>query len=123
MSNKTNPRLVARLRRKRRIRAKIKGTAERPRLSVFRSSKYIYAQVIDDTQGVTLAAASEQHKVLTEELKGLKKSERAKVVGQALAAKCKELGIEQVVFDRNGFIFHGRVKALAEGARDGGLDF
>lgn len=123
MTKKTNPRLVARLRRKRRIRANITGTTERPRLSVFRSNKHIYAQVIDDTRGVTLATASEQTTALADELKGLKKSERAKVVGQHLAAKCKEIGIERVVFDRNGFIFHGRVKALADGARDGGLQF
>lgn len=113
----------ARLRRKRRIRAKIFGTAERPRLSVFRSTKHIYAQVIDDTTGSTLAASSDLSPALKADLNGLKKSERATKVGEHLASLCKEKGIESVIFDRNGFIYHGRIKALADGAREGGLKF
>lgn len=112
-----------RTRRKLRIRKKISGSAERPRLTVFRSCKHIYAQVIDDTAGHTLAAISNLSPQLREELGSLKKSEQAHRVGQALAALCKERGITQVVFDRNGYIYHGRVQALADGARDGGLEF
>jgi large subunit ribosomal protein L18 len=120
---KTNPKLQARLRRKRRIRATISGTPERPRLTVFRSSKFIYAQIIDDQAGHTLASVSDQSPQLREELKSLKKKERAARVGQLLAERCKELGIASVVFDRNGYIYHGRVQALADGAREGGLEF
>ena len=108
-------------RRKHSIRKKVNGTAERPRLTVFRSSKHIYAQVIDDTTGKTLVAAS----TLSAELKDAKgkKSERAKKVGELLAKKCLEAKIDKVVFDRNGFNYHGRVAAVAEGAREGGLKF
>ncbi|MCK6508431.1 50S ribosomal protein L18 [Myxococcota bacterium] len=120
---KTNPKLQARLRRKRRIRATISGTPERPRLTVFRSSKFIYAQIIDDQAGHTLASVSDQSPQLREDLKSLKKKERAARVGQLLAERCKELGITSVVFDRNGYIYHGRVQALADGAREGGLEF
>lgn len=120
---KTNPKLQARLRRKRRIRATISGTPERPRLTVFRSSKFIYAQIIDDQAGHTLASVSDQSPQLREELKSLKKKERAARVGQLLAERCKELGIASVVFDRNGYIYHGRIQALADGAREGGLEF
>jgi len=120
---KTNPKLQARLRRKRRIRATISGTPERPRLTVFRSSKFIYAQIIDDQAGHTLASVSDQSPQLREELKSLKKKERVACVGQLLAERCKELGIASVVFDRNGYIYHGRVQALADGAREGGLEF
>jgi large subunit ribosomal protein L18 len=108
-----------RARRKRRIRKKIEGTPERPRLTVFRSNKQIYAQVIDDSTGTTVASVGS--------LK-VKGDEGAKVgtagaVGEAIAAACKDKGVEQVVFDRNGYIYHGRVKALADGARKGGLKF
>ncbi len=120
---KTNQKLLARLKRKKRIRKKVSGTPERPRLSVFRSSKHIYAQVIDDTKGHTLAAISDLSPELKDELKGLKKTEKAFKVGKKLAEICKEKGIEKVVFDRNGFLYHGRVKALADGAREGGLKF
>ncbi|MCB9642432.1 MAG: 50S ribosomal protein L18 [Myxococcales bacterium] len=120
---KTNPKLQARLRRKRRIRATISGTAERPRLTVFRSSKHIYAQIIDDLAGHTLAAVSDNSPQLRDEVKSMKKKERAARVGQMIAERCKELGISSVVFDRNGYIYHGRVQALAEGAREGGLQF
>ena len=108
----------ARLRRHRRVRGKISGTAERPRLDVFRSAKHIYAQVIDDEAGVTLCSASSLEK-------GFEGSggnvEGAKKVGEMVAKKCLEKGIETVVYDRGGFIYHGRVKALAEGAREAGL--
>jgi large subunit ribosomal protein L18 len=106
-------------RRKKRIRKKMEGTTARPRLSVFRSAKHMYAQVIDDSTAKTLAAAS----TLSEKVKGVKKSDAAKQVGTAIATACKNKGITQVVFDRNGFLYHGRVKALAEGAREAGLEF
>ncbi len=102
-----------------RVRKKISGTPERPRLSVYRSNQEIYCQVIDDTQGHTLAAASSL------ELNGTKatKTEKARRVGQLIAEKAKANGVEKVVFDRGGYLYHGRVKALAEGAREGGLVF
>ena len=100
-----------------RIRKKVNGTAERPRLSVFRSNKQIYAQVINDIDGKTLASASSLG------LEKLAKIEQAKKVGALLAEKAKAAGVESVVFDRNGYLYHGRVQALAEGAREGGLNF
>lgn len=109
--------LTGRARRKARIRKKVVGTTERPRLSVFRSAKHIYAQVIDDSTGRTLAATSSKAGG-----EGAK-TDRAKAVGSAIAAACKDAGIEKVVFDRNGYIYHGRVKALAESAREAGLQF
>ncbi|HWP57149.1 MAG TPA: 50S ribosomal protein L18 [Candidatus Acidoferrales bacterium] len=117
----SNQRAVGRLRRKRRVRKKVWGTDARPRLCVFRSLKHIYAQVISDERGITLAAASS----LTPEIKAVKakKTETARAVGALLARICKEKNITQVVFDRNGFLYHGRVKALAEAARQGGLSF
>jgi large subunit ribosomal protein L18 len=115
--------MTARLSRKRRIRKKIGGTGERPRLSVFRSARHIYAQIVDDLQGHTLVAASTLSKEIRENLAGLKKSETAKEVGRLLAAKAKEKGISQVVFDRNGFLYHGRVKAVADSCREHGLVF
>ena len=119
----TKKKSVSRTRRKRSIRGKISGTAERPRLTVFRSNKHIYAQVIDDVAGKTLAAFSTANEGVRESVGDKKKTEVAQIVGQKLAEKCKELSIENVVFDRNGFIYHGRVKAVAEGAREGGLRF
>lgn len=110
----------ARLRRHRRVRGKISGTAERPRLNVFRSSNNIYAQVIDDVKGVTICAASTLDKDITG-YGGNK--EAAKEVGKAIAKKAADKGITTVVFDRGGYIFHGRVKELADGAREGGLNF
>lgn len=104
-----------------RIRAKVAGTAQKPRLSVFRSNADIYVQLIDDDQSVTLAAASSRDKDISAQ-KGTK-SEKSKLVGQAIARKAKDLGIEKVVFDRGGNLYHGRVKQLAEGAREGGLVF
>ena len=110
----------ARLQRHKRVRAKISGTAERPRLDVYRSAKNIYAQVIDDVAGVTLVSASTTEKDFT--AYGGNK-EAAKKVGQLGAERCKAKGIEMVVFDRGGYLYHGRVKELAEGAREGGLQF
>ena len=114
---------ASRLRRKRSIRKKIFGTAQRPRLSIFRSNKHIYAQVIDDVSGKTLASISTESPSVRDEIAGKKKTEAAQIVGQQIAGKCKDLSIETVIFDRNGFIYHGRVKAVAEGAREGGLKF
>jgi large subunit ribosomal protein L18 len=113
----------ARLRRKVRVRKKVTGTDSRPRICVFRSNKHIYAQVISDDQGKTLAAVSTVSDSFGESDKKAKRTEVAKRVGLALAKVCKEKNITQVVFDRNGFLFHGRVKALADGAREGGLKF
>ena len=114
---------IGRLRRKERVRKKIIGTDARPRVCVFRSNKHIYAQVISDDQGKTLAAASTLSKDLAEATKQAKGVASAKQVGLALAKACKEKNITKVVFDRNGFLFHGRVKAVADGAREGGLEF
>lgn len=111
--------------RKKRIRRRIRkvssGTAERPRLAVFRSNSEIYAQVIDDVKGTTLVAVSSRDKALAD-TKGTK-TEVAKVVGKAIADKCKDAGIDKVAFDRGGNLYHGRVKALADGAREAGLNF
>ncbi len=110
----------ARLRRHKRVRGKIKGTAECPRLNVFRSTKNIYAQIIDDVKGVTLVSAS----TLDKEFSGNGgNKEGARIVGGLIAKRAAEKGISEVVFDRGGYIFHGRVKELAEGAREGGLKF
>ena len=113
----------ARLRRHTRVRKNISGTPLRPRLNIFRSMAEIYAQVINDEDGHTLVSASSIDKELKKKMKGLKKSEQARVVGLAVAARAKKKGIQKVVFDRGGYRFIGRVKALAEGAREGGLDF
>jgi large subunit ribosomal protein L18 len=110
----------ARLRRHRRVRKHVQGTAERPRLAVFRSNRGVSAQLIDDLEGRTLAAAGWQH--LPKSFKG-SKSEQAAAVGTLLAQNAKKAGIESVVFDRGGYLYHGRVKALAEAAREGGLQF
>jgi large subunit ribosomal protein L18 len=108
-----------RLRRRRRVRAKIQGTAERPRLSVFRSNRGVVAQLIDDTSGTTLAAVN----WIEPDLRKLDAMEQAKRVGALIAERAKEKGVEACVFDRGGYRFHGRVRALAEGAREGGLRF
>jgi large subunit ribosomal protein L18 len=118
-----NPRMAARLKRKQRIRKKIGGNGERPRLSVFRSAKHIYAQIVDDTKGHTLVAASTLNREVREKLGALKKSAAAREVGRLLATLAKQRGITQVVFDRNGFLYHGRVKAVAESCREHGLEF
>jgi len=112
-----------RLRRKAHIRLRITGTPERPRLSVFRSTRYVYAQAVDDTTGRVLAAASELEEKLKAAVAGKPKKERAREVGKAIGEKLKAQNINTVVFDRNGFIFHGRVKEVADGARDAGLEF
>jgi large subunit ribosomal protein L18 len=118
-----NKKLEGRQRRRLRIRKKVEGSTERPRLCVFRSNKQIYAQVIDDATGKTVAAASSLGLGKKEALGEGGKVAVASQVGEAIAAVCKERGISQVVFDRGGNIYHGRVKALAEGARKGGLSF
>jgi len=106
-----------------RVRKKVTGTAERPRLTVYRSLNHIYAQLIDDDKGITLASATSNKKSLEDSFKGMKKTEVSKKVGEMLAENAKAKGITKVVFDRNGYQYHGRVKALADGARDGGLEF
>lgn len=123
MSKAVEKKRAQRARRHRSIRNRISGTAERPRLNVFRSLTNIYAQVIDDEAGHTLAAASTLDKEIAEQIAGKTKAEAAKVVGLTVAARAKEAGISRVVFDRGGYRYHGRVAALAEGAREGGLEF
>lgn len=119
--DKTGARRTGRARRKRRVRKKIAGRAEKPRLSVFRSNRHIYAQIIDDTAGRTLACASTLEKGLDSKEK--KKVDVAAEVGRLLAERAKQEGVQKVVFERGGNLYHGRVKALAEGARQGGLEF
>ena len=118
-----NLKTKARLKRKKRIRKHLAGTQERPRLSVFRSSKHIYAQVIDDTHGQTLVAASSLDKIVKEHPKFENKIAVADFVGKLLGERAVKKGINKVVFDRNGFLYHGRVKAVSNGAREAGLDF
>lgn len=113
----------ARKRRHYRMRRNLAGNAERPRLNIFRSVEHIYAQVIDDETGTTLASASTIDKKLSGDLSGKPKVDQAKAVGLAVAERAKAAGVSAVVFDRGGFRYHGRVKALADGAREGGLEF
>lgn len=115
----TAQKVASRRRRHRRVKKKVLGTSERPRLAVYRSNRHLYAQVIDDVSGRTLVSAS----TLADGVEGKGPQERAKAVGAALAEKAKGAGVGAVVFDRGGFMYHGRVKALAEGAREGGLEF
>jgi len=110
-------------RRHRRVRAHVSGTAERPRLNVYRSLAHIYAQVIDDVNGTTLCSASTVDAELKAGLAGKKKAEQAQLVGATVAARAKAQGVTRVIFDRGGYKYHGRVKALADGARAGGLEF
>ena len=117
MSVQTKPQ--QRLRRRRRVRAKVQGTAERPRLSVFRSNRGVSAQLIDDVEAKTLVAVNWTE----QDLRGLARMDQAKRVGELLAQRAKEAGVETCVFDRGGYKYHGRVKALADGAREGGLVF
>ena len=119
MINRPNTK-AQRLHRHKRVRGKVNGTPERPRLNVFRSETNIYAQIIDDTKGITLVAASSLEKGF--ECEGTK-TDAAKKVGEVIAERAKAKGIDTVVFDRGGYLYHGRVKALAEGAREGGLNF
>jgi large subunit ribosomal protein L18 len=121
MANKN--RSVARKRRHIRVRKSVHGTPERPRLNVYRSLTDIYIQIIDDESGTTLAAASTIDKELRSQMKGKNKSEQANIVGKAIAERAKGKGVSKVVFDRGGYKYIGRVKALAEGAREGGLEF
>jgi large subunit ribosomal protein L18 len=119
----TNPSKVSRLKRKKRIRKQLSGTDQMPRMSVFRSSKHIYAQLIDDVSGRTLAAASSMEKVVRDQPKFESKVAAAEHIGKILGERAIEKGVKKVVFDRNGFQYHGRVKAVSKGARDAGLVF
>ncbi|MEL6650233.1 MAG: 50S ribosomal protein L18 [Bacteroidota bacterium] len=118
---RTAKKTLRRVQIRKRLRSKLKGTTEKPRLSVFRSNKEIYAQIIDDTEGKTLVSCSSRVKDLN--LQPLSKTEQSREVGKKLAELAKANGVEVVVFDRGGYRYHGRVKALAEGAREGGLNF
>jgi large subunit ribosomal protein L18 len=118
-----NLRTQARLKRKKRIRKNLVGTTNRPRLCVFRSAKHIYAQLIDDSQGQTLVAASSMEKAVREVPETKNKVTTANTVGKIIGKRALEKGVKQVVFDRNGFLYHGRVKAVSEGAREAGLKF
>ncbi len=117
MNNKSS----ARLKIKFRVRKKVNGTSEKPRLTVFRSNTDIYAQLIDDENGVTVASANSRQKDIAAQK--APKVEKSKMVGESIAQKAKALGLEKVVFDRNGYIYHGRIKAVADGAREAGLNF
>ncbi len=119
----TSPRLVSRLKRKKRIRKNIFGNQDRPRMSVFRSSKHIYAQIIDDTEGVTLVSASTLDKEFKDSKVEGKKTEIAKAVGNLIGKRALDKGIKKVVLDRNGYLYHGRIKSLSDGAREAGLNF
>lgn len=121
--SKSKSRSEARDRRHKRVRARVTGTPDRPRLSVYRSLSEIYAQIIDDKAGQTLTSASTLDHELRTTVDGMKKSEQARKIGQALAERAKAKGIKQVIFDRGGYRYIGRVKALADGAREGGLEF
>jgi large subunit ribosomal protein L18 len=114
---------IARIRRQQRVRKKVLGTDARPRVCVFKSNRHIYVQVISDNKGMTLASVSTLSADLADKVKNIKGMEAAKHVGLSLAKVCQEKNINHVVFDRNGFLFHGRVKAVADGAREGGLEF
>jgi large subunit ribosomal protein L18 len=116
-------RTEARIKRHIRVRINVQGTQQRPRLSVFRSLSEIYAQIIDDNAGQTIVSASTIDQEIRDKMAGLKKSEQAKMVGKTLAERAKNKGVQAVVFDRGGFKYSGRVKALADGAREGGLEF
>ena len=118
-----NLRKQARLKRKKRIRKKVFGSGQRPRLCVFRSAKHIYAQVIDDTQGKTLAAASSLENAVKKSSDIANKKSAANLIGKLAAERTLEKGIKKIVFDRNGFLYHGRVKAVSDGAREAGLEF
>jgi len=121
--SRLNTKEIARQKRKIRIRKKVFGTEARPRLSVFRSAKHIYAQLVVDSNGSTILAASTVSPEIRKEVATLKKSDAARKVGEFIGRKAVEKNIRKVVFDRNGFLYHGRVKALAEGARESGLEF
>jgi len=120
---KSNPSLLARERRRKHVRRTVHGKPDRPRLNIFRSEKHIYAQVIDDRKGHTIATASSLDPKLKDKLGSAKPLEQAKIVGEAVAQRAIEAGVKKVVFDRAGYKYHGRVKSLADGARSGGLEF
>ena len=120
---KTATTRAARIRRHARVRRRVKGSADRPRLAVYRSLSHIYAQVVDDVSRMTLVSASDVEKDLVSKVNGKKKSDVATIVGSLVAERAKQKGISQVVFDRGGYPFHGQIKALAEAARAGGLEF
>ncbi len=119
----TTKAIEQRLRRKQRVRVRVLGTSERPRMTVFRSNKHIYVQVVDDSRSVSLAAVSTLTKEVKAKLEGQDKTGEAKVIGAAIANACKRAGITKVVFDRNGYAYHGRISALAAAAREAGLEF
>ena len=119
---KSNPKEATRIKRKIGVRKGMHGDQERPRLTVFRSARHIYAQIIDDNQQKTLVACSTLDKAVRDGVKGKKKAEASKEVGKALAERAKKAGITKVVFDRNGYQYHGRIAAVADGAREGGLE-
>lgn len=123
MSNICQKKAELRLRRQKSIRQTLRGTADRPRLSIFRSNNHMYCQVINDDLGITLCALSTLHKPVKDLIGGKRPVEQARILGVEMAKVCAEKNIKKVAFDRNGFIFHGRVKAVADGAREGGLDF
>jgi large subunit ribosomal protein L18 len=118
-----NKRKEARIKRQQRVRKKVKGTPERPRLTVFRSTKHIYAQIIDDTKGCTLVSCGSTEEAFKNLDKPESKCSAANTIGKMIAERAKEKGIEKVVFDRNGFLYHGRIKAVSDGAREAGLKF
>ncbi len=120
---RTDPKAVARGRRRARVRSRVRGSEERPRLSVFRSDRHIYVQIVSDSSGKTLLAVSTLSPELREQLKKTADVNAAKQVGLLTARRCIEKGIKRIVFDRNGFLYHGRVRAVADGAREGGLEF
>ncbi|MBI5845698.1 MAG: 50S ribosomal protein L18 [Deltaproteobacteria bacterium] len=120
---KVKDNIVAHAKRKKRVRKNIEGTSERPRLSVFRSARHVYAQVVLDTEGRTLVSASTLDKEVRDHEKFENKVAAAEYVGKLVARRALEKGVSKVVFDRNGFLYHGRIKAISAGAREGGLDF
>jgi large subunit ribosomal protein L18 len=123
MKSHTNPAQAARLKRHRRIRKNMRGTGDVPRLCIFRSTSHIYAQIVDDDEGRSICGASTLSKEILSALAGLKKIEKSRRVGLLIAKIAQEKGISRVAFDRGGYLYHGRVRALAEGAREGGLKF
>jgi large subunit ribosomal protein L18 len=119
---KNNPKEATRVKRKLGVRKRVEGDQERPRMTIFRSARHIYAQIINDATGTTLVQASSLDKSIRDALKGKKTSDAAKEIGKAVATRAKAKGISSVVFDRNGYRYHGRIAAIADGAREGGLE-
>lgn len=123
MACKSEVKTALRIRRQKSVRRRVRGSEERPRLCVFRSGRHMYCQVINDVTGTTLCALSTLSSSVKAQIEGKKPVEQAKILGLEMAKACREKSIEKVAFDRNGFIFHGRIAAVADGAREGGLDF